>query len=393
MFQYTTAIKKLRRLDKRIRVVPGGTSAGKTYGILPILINEAATIPNLEISVVSESIPHLRRGALKDFMKIMKDTGRWIPAHYNKTFLTYTFSNGSYLEFFSADQEAKVKGARRHILYVNECDNITFAAYHQMAIRTSGTIWLDFNPTNEFWVHTELAEDPDAEWLTLTYLDNEALEETIIQDLEKAREKAKESSYWANWWKVYGLGQLGVLEGVIFNNWQQIDALPAEARLIGYALDFGYTNDPSTLIAAYQHNNRIIWDELLYETKLTNGEIAKRMKKSNVRSSDFIVADSAEPKSIAEINEHGFRVRGAVKGRDSINFGIDVLQENDFLVTSRSTNLIKELRLYAWATDKAGKSLNVPIDAFNHCIDPMRYLATAKISKQKKNRKGIKRRN
>ena len=407
-FQYTTAIKKLRRMKKRIRGVPGGTSAGKTFGILPILIDQAAKTPGLEISVVSESIPHLRKGALKDFLKIMKATGRYIDANYNRTLLTYTFANGSYIEFFSADQEGKVRGPRRHILYINECNNITFETFHQLSIRTSETIWLDFNPSNEFWYHTELAEDTDFEELILTYKDNEALSDSIIREIEKAKAKAYfnpdlelpdllnpgniKNYYWHNWWKVYGLGLVGTLEGVIFTNWKQIDAVPREARLLGYAIDFGYTNDPTTLVAAYQWNGKIIWDELIYQTGMTNGDIANMMKSLEVRHSDFIIADSAEPKSIAEINRYGFKIQPADKGPDSINFGIDVLQEEEFLVTKRSTNMIKELRKYMWDKDKTGKTLNKPVDAFNHCIDPMRYLATAKMSKHRQKR-GLKRRN
>src|SRR5690606_17290486 len=168
-FIYTTAIRKLRQLKKRIKIVPGGTSAGKTFGIIPILIDKAARQPGLEISIVSESIPHLRRGALKDFEKIMKATNRWIEGNYSKSLLKYTFANGSYIEFFGTDQPDKLRGARRSILYINEANNVHFEAYQQLAIRTSQEVWLDFNPTNEFWVHTELQADPDAETLILTY--------------------------------------------------------------------------------------------------------------------------------------------------------------------------------------------------------------------------------
>lgn len=407
-FQYTTAIKKLRKLKKRIRGVPGGTSAGKTFGILPILIDQAAKTPGLEISVVSESIPHLRKGALKDFLKIMKATGRYNDANYNRTLLTYTFANGSYIEFFSADQEGKVRGPRRHILYINECNNITFETYHQLSIRTSDVIWLDFNPSNEFWYHTELHDDPDFEELILTYKDNEALSESIIREIEKAKAKAYfdpdlelpdllnpsniKNYYWHNWWKVYGLGLVGTLEGVIFTNWKQVDDIPKEARLIGYAIDFGYTNDPTTLVSAYHWNGKTIWDELIYQTGMTNGDIANTMKSLGVRGTDYIIADSAEPKSIAEINRYGFKIKPADKGPDSVNFGIDVLQAEEFCVTKRSTNMIKELRKYMWDNDKTGKTLNRPVDAFNHCIDPMRYLATSKMSKHKQKR-GLKRRN
>jgi phage terminase large subunit len=219
MFVRTTAINKLLELEGRVRVIPGGTSAGKTFGIIPILINQAASTKGLEISIVSESIPHLRRGAMKDFLKIMKWTGRFFDDRWNRTLLTYTFANGSYIEFFSADQDSKMRGARRTHLYVNEANNISFEAYHQMAIRTSEQIWIDFNPTMPFWAHEELKE---AEWLTLTYKDNEALSSEIVSAIEEARVKAETSDYWRNWWQVYGLGQVGSLQGVVFDNWQII---------------------------------------------------------------------------------------------------------------------------------------------------------------------------
>ena len=397
-FQYTTAIAKPREMTKRIRVVPGGTSAGKTYGILPILIDRCTRTPGIDVSVVSETVPHLRKGALKDFLKIMQSTGRYADSHYNKTLLQYTFANGSYIEFFSADQETRVRGPRRTILYINECNNVSFEVYHQLATRTSGEIWLDFNPSAKFWAHEELADDPDAEWLTLTYKDNEALSLAIIKEIEKSKDKAYfnpllpdpqlyspaniKSWYWHNWWRVYGLGLLGSLEGVVFSNWSQIAGLPKDAQLIGYALDFGYTNDPTTLVAAWRWNDRVIWDEMLYKAGLKNSDIAHFMRSSGVRSKDFVVADSAEPKSIDEINTYGFNVRRAMKGPDSIRFGIDILQQEDFYVTQRSTNLINELRSYMWDRDRDGKSLNKPVDAFNHCIDPMRYLAFAKLSRK-----------
>lgn len=415
MFLYTTAIKKLRKMSKRVRIVPGGTSAAKTYGIIPILIDIAARIPDLEISIVSESVPHLRKGALKDFLKIMKQTGRYNDNNYNRTLLTYTFADGSYIEFFSADQEAKVRGPRRNILFINECNNITFETYHQLAIRTDMIIWLDFNPSSEFWVHTELAEDEDTETLVLTYKDNEGLGEAIIKEIEKGRRKAYyneflpikasykgqptlfqevniKSRYWDNWWRVYGLGMLGELEGVIFDNWTIMDSLPRDAVLIGRGQDYGFTNDPTTMMAAYRWRGSIIWDEELYQRGMTNGDIAGAMKTAGVKKMDYVVGDSAEPKSIVEINQYGFTVHKAVKGADSIKFGIDVMQEEPFFITRRSVNAIKELRTYAWDVDKEGKRLNKPIDYWNHCIDAMRYLSMAKLSKQKR-RRGLRRKN
>ena len=379
-FIRTTAINKIKKLTKRKRVIPGGTSASKTFGILAVLIDKAIKTPLLEISVVSETMPHLRRGALKDFLKIMKTTGRYIDSNYNRTLSTYRFTNGSYIEFFSADMEEKVRGARRNILFINECNNLAFETYHQLAIRTDGVIYLDFNPSAEFWVHTELLGDKDVETITLTYKDNEALAESIVQDIESARDKAADSAYWANWWKVYGLGELGIVQGVIFDNWELIDNVPSDARMLGIGLDFGYTNDPTTLIGLYKLDNVPIYDEILFETGLTNPDISNKMEALGLDKRDQIIADSAEPKSIEEIRRLGWRIYPCTKGRDSIVNGIQVMQQKKFYVTKRSVNMIDELRRYMWATDKTGAKTGKPIDDFNHTIDAARYVSTDKLT-------------
>ena len=368
MFKKTTAIRKILNLKKRIKIIQGGTSAGKTFGIIPVLIDKAARHEGLEISIVAETIPHLRRGALKDFLKIMKWTGRFFEDRFNKSLLRYEFANGSVIEFFSADDSSKLRGARRDILYINECNNVTFDSYNELAIRTRKEVYLDFNPANEFWVHTELKNEPDSDFLILTYKDNEALDQSIIEQIEKNRDKAKTSTYWANWWKVYGEGQLGMLEGVVFSNWKQIDTIPKEAKLLGIGLDFGYTNDPTAIIEIYNYNGQRIVNELAYQTGLLNSEIAKLLPKHVP-----VYADSSEPKSIDEIKRYGITIKGVTKGKDSINYGIDVIQRNEYLITANSQNLIKELRSYVWDTDKQGKRLNKPIDFNNHAIDAFRY--------------------
>jgi len=368
MFKKTTAIKKILNLKKRVKIIQGGTSAGKTFGIIPVLIDKAARNEGIEISVVAETIPHLRRGALKDFLKIMKWTGRFFEDRFNKSLLRYEFANGSVIEFFSADDSSKLRGARRDILYINECNNVTFDSYNELAIRTRKEVYLDFNPAQEFWVHKELKDEPDSDFLILTYKDNEALDQSIIDQIEKNKEKAKTSSYWANWWKVYGEGQLGMLEGVVFSNWKTIDTIPKEAKLLGIGLDFGYTNDPTAIIEIYNYNGQRIVNELAYQTGLLNSDIAKLLPKHVP-----VYADSSEPKSIDEIKRFGVTIKGVTKGKDSINYGIDVIQRNEYLVTANSQNLIKELRSYVWDTDKQGNRLNKPIDFNNHAIDAFRY--------------------
>jgi phage terminase large subunit len=368
MFKRTTSINKILSLNGRIKIIQGGTSAGKTFGILPILIDKCAKENGLEVSVVAETIPHLRRGALKDFLKIMRWTNRYFDDRFNKTLLRYDFANGSSMEFFSADDASKLRGARRDILYINECNNVTFEAYNELSIRTKKEVYLDFNPANEFWVHKELKDEPDTDFIILTYKDNEALDESIVSQIEKNRDKATTSSYWANWWRVYGLGQVGSLEGVVFTNWKEIDTIPKEAKLIGIGLDFGYTNDPTAAIEIYNYNGTRIINELVYRTGMVNSDIAKILP-----SGVIIYADSSEPKSIEEIRRQGKTIKGVTKGADSINYGIDVMQRQDYLVTKQSTNLIKELRSYCWDTDKQGQRMRKPIDHYNHAIDALRY--------------------
>lgn len=364
-------------MTARKKVIQGGTSAGKTFAVLAVLIDTALKIPNLEISVVSESVPHLRRGALKDFLKILQTTGRYKEAEWNKTLLTYRFYNGSYIEFFSAESEDKLRGARRNILYINEANNIDFESYNQLAIRTSGEIFIDFNPTSEFWAHTEVLKDIDSELIIVTYKDNDGLPQTIVEELESKRERAKTSDYWLNWCKVYLDGQVGNLEGVIFNNWKTIDSIPTEARLLGVGLDFGYTNDPTAAVAFYKYNDQLILEELIYESGLLNSDIANKLKYLNT----WVYCDSAEPKSIAELKRYGLQSKGAVKGKDSVVFGIQLLQQKDLLVTKSSTNLIKELRGFVWEKDKTGKTLNKPIGYNDHAIAAMRYFAVENLTK------------
>ena len=381
MLQRTTAQAKISKLNKRVRVVRGGTSASKTFTIVPFLIDYAVKNPLAEISIVAETIPHLKRGALRDFLKIMDMIGMYEPENFNKSSLVYTFSNGAYIEFFSADAESKLRGARRDVLFVNECNNITWEAYYQLAIRTRRFIYLDYNPVSEFWVDTELINDSDTDFVVLTYKDNEALDLSIIKEIEKAKEKALTSTYWANWWNVYGLGNVGSLQGTVFENWTQCDAIPNDAEFIAYGMDFGFTNDPSTLIAVYRFNGELYLNELIYQTKLTNSDLIARLKELNVTSQQMIVADSAEPKSIEDLRRASFRIEGAKKGADSIRNSIDTLQAFKLNVTKSSINLIKELRNYKWVTDNDGKHTSQPIDNYNHAIDAIRYVALNRLKK------------
>jgi phage terminase large subunit len=380
-FRYTTAIRKIRGMKKRIKVIPGGSSAGKTIAILMILIDKAIKTPNLSISVVSENIPHLKRGAIRDFLKIMKGTNRFISPNWNISNSIYTFTNGSYIEFFGADNDGKLRGARRDILYVNEANGIDYEAYLQLAIRTTGDIYLDYNPSNKFWVNNELSNDDNVEFLTLTYKDNEALSIEIVKQLESYRDKASTSTYWDNWVKVYLDGEIGSVEGTIYQDYKIIDTIPDEAKLLGYGLDFGYSTDPAALIGIYKYNDELIVDELIYQTGLLNSELSNMMKQNKI--SGEIFADSAEPKSIAELKRMGHQIKPVEKGRDSINYGIQILQQQTMSITKRSNNLLNELSKYMWKKNKDGGYDNTPIDAYNHGLDALRYVAMMKLGARK----------
>jgi phage terminase large subunit len=379
-FIRTTAVNKVRELKRFVKGVQGGSSASKTYSILAVEIDYCTKNPYTETSVVAESIPHLKRGAMRDFMKIMTVTGRFNAARWNATDFRYKFANGSYIEFFSADDDSKLRGARRDRLYMNEANNLSFHAYTELAARTKQSVILDWNPVNGFWFHSELMHDEDVDFLILTYKDNEACPKSARDFIEKARLKAETSEYWANWYKVYGLGQVGTLQGAIYEDFEVVEGIDvSRAKFVALGLDWGFSNDPTALVAIYRQGDCLLIQELLYATGLTNQDIADKLRSLGITRAWEIVADSAEPKSIEEIYRLGFNIKPAEKGPDSVRNGIDILKRYKLQVTKDSTNLIKELRSYTWATDKEGKNTGVPIDSFNHACDAMRYVALNKL--------------
>lgn len=318
-------------------------------------------------SVVSESFPHLRRGAIRDFLNIMEGHGYFKAERWNKTDFIYTFETGSKIEFFSADQPSKVRGPRRDRLFINEANNIPYEAFDQLEVRTKDVIYLDWNPTVEFWYNTELSKRDDVDFLIVTYQDNEGLDPQIVASIEQRKGNK-------NWWRVYGLGLLGEVEGLIYTGWKVIDEVPEEAKLRRRWLDYGYTNDPTAIGDLYEWNNALVLDEQLYRKGMSNKAIADVLL---ALQDALVIADSSEPKSNDEIRSYGVSLVPAVKGQGSINTGIQLVQDKVIYVTKRSTNILKEQRGYLWMTDKDGKPMNVAQDWDNHHMDGIRYAVTS----------------
>lgn len=314
---------------------------------------------------MSESIPHLKLGAERDFFNILKSSGQYEDARHNKSDRTYQCEKGL-IEFFSAENSGKVHGPRRDILYVNECNNVNYETVYQASMRTRICTFLDFNPVRSFWVHEDLIpmlKEEDYAFIKSTYRDNNYLDAKVKNDIERR------ALIDDNFRRVYAEGEIGSLDGLIFTNWELIDDMPKEgARSMG--MDFGFTNDPTTLVDIRKDGRGIYVDELLYRTGMTNQDIGNFIKTLNIGRQE-ILCDDAEPKSIEELFRMGINCKKA--GKKEINHGIQLLQQVTIFVTKRSVNLIKELRNYQWKKDKNGKAENVPIDTYNHLIDATRY--------------------
>jgi phage terminase large subunit len=372
-WRITRVFEETVRGDERFVFNEGGTRSGKTIAILQVLhwTMEMNPNQNLIISVVSETMPHLRRGAMLDYFdRLLKPAGLYDPANHNKTDNSYTV-NGNRIEFFSADSSDKVHGPGRDILYFNELQNTNFDTFFHLVQRTRLKIYADWNPTHEFFVHTKFLNNPDYDskikYIHSTYKDNPYLPMDIVRDI------LNRAKYDENYRLVYVEGKIGVKEGVIFD-FEQVDEIP-EGEYV-YGLDFGYTNDPTAVVRVLITGEAIYMDEVLYQRGLTNREIADALI-GKLHDYDEIFADSAEPKSIDDIFSMGLNIKPAIKGE--INWGIDVMKRYQLCITKHSLNLIKEFRNYTWAVNKNGEPIGKPIDTFNHGIDAVRYAVTNRL--------------
>ncbi|RVT99782.1 terminase [Mucilaginibacter limnophilus] len=353
----------------------GGTNSGKTYSILQVLFCKAALVSKSIVTIVGQDIPNLKAGAIRDALNIYSSEPAFIKAvkNHNKTDRIFEFHNGSIIEFKSYDNAQDAKSGKRDYLFINEANGISWDIYTELALRTKRRIYIDYNPNAAFWVHDNLLGKPDVQLIISDHRHNPFTDEHVRHKVESLKETDIEL------WRVYARGLTGKITGLIFKNWNICNQIPPNAKLIAAGLDFGFTNDETACLQVFKQNGELWVDEILYETALTNIEIAEKLYKAGLQKKHELIADSAEPKSIEELRRLGWNITSARKGPDSVKNSIDILQRYKINITVRSINLRSELSRYKWKTDRSGKTLNEPVDAWNHLIDALRYVALNKL--------------
>lgn len=366
--------RHLERSKKRITIEQGGSRSGKTYNILMYLIfsysfkNKGKTI-----TICRKTFPSLRASSMRDFFEILKQYDIYKEINHNKTNSEYLL-NDNLFEFISLDQPQKVRGRKRDVLYINEANELYFEDWQQLILRTTEKAILDYNPSDEFhFIYDKIKPRDDTDFYITTYKDNPFLPAETISEIERL--KLIDNNYW----QVYGLGLIGSSQSLIFRINECTD-IPSGAKFLSYGMDFGFTNDPTTLVATYMQDDNIYIKELIFQTGLTNSDINNKLKSLNIERAE-IFADSAEPKSIEELYRMGWNIKPATKGAGSINIGIDMLKRYNLFCTKESVNMIKEFRNYKWQEDKNGNIINKPVDMFNHTIDAVRYSVYDKLSR------------
>lgn len=372
----TTALNKIEELILEptfYKVIQGGMRAGKTVAIMMLLTGYAESYPNSKITVVGQSYNHLKDGAIDDFKKIMQGTNRWEDDKFNKSELNYEFINGSVMQFRSIDK-MKAHGLSRDVLFVNEANAFTYETFDQLASRTTDFVIVDYNPTSKFWAHEQLVEGKHKDrtsFIILTYKDNEALSKQIIENIESHKPQDGEEP--SNYWTVYGLGQIGSLEGNIYQGWEQVNSgYFQNGKLVRYGLDFGFSNDETAMVAIYElDDGRTGVEEILYKKGILGSQYAEILMSHNIDPSVLIVADSARPEIIAEIKAKGYRIVGADKNPGSVKRGIDRVSQRQIVYSG--DNLKREYLSYAWRKKRTGEVLDEPQDGNDHAVDALRY--------------------
>ena len=360
--------------DKKIVVEQGGTRSGKTYNIILWIIFEYCTNNrNKVITVCRKSFPSLRATVLRDFMSILESHNLYSEKFHNKSNSEY-YLFGNLVEFISLDQPQKIRGRKRDLLFINEGNELFWEDWQQLVFRTQERIVIDFNPSDEYhWIYDKVLPRDDCDFFKTTYLDNPFVEESIRKEIELLRDTDEQ------YWQIYGLGERAASRSTVFR-YAEVSHIPEDAELVAYGMDFGFSNDPSTLVSVYTKDINLYVKEHLYRTAMTTTDIHKFLLSEEL-SSKPIYADSAEPRLISELRRMGHNIFPSLKGKDSINAGIDLLKRYKINILSTSSNAISEFRNYKWKEDKSGALLNTPIDDNNHIIDPCRYATYSILSK------------
>ena len=358
----------------KVVVNQGGSSSGKTYSILQVLFLRAIEHPRSVTTVVGETIPNLKSGALRDAQTIVAASPilQKLISGYNATDRVYTMYNGSIIEFKSYETAQSAKSGKRQFLFVNEANGISFEIWNELYLRTTIQAFIDYNPNSEFWVHEKIIGKDGARLFISDHRHNPYVLPSIREKIEALKDQDLEL------WKVYARGKTGRIEGLIFRNWDVVDSIDrARCKFVALGLDWGFTNDPTAVVAVWRHDMDLYIEELIYERGMTNQDIAARLKEMGISRSWEIIADSSEPKSVEEVHRMGFNIKSV--DRKQTLLSIDILKRYKLHILRGSANITKELNSYKWMQDKNGKAINEPTDFMNHSIDAIRYVALSKL--------------
>ena len=371
--QSNVVFKHLVRSDKKIIINQGGTRSGKTYNILLFIIFYYCLRNTKKIiTICRKTFPALRATVLRDFISILRKYDLYKEEYHNKSSSEYSLF-GNLIEFISLDQPVKVRGRKRELLFINEANELHYEDWQQLLFRTSEKIILDYNPSEEYhWIYDKIIPRDDASFLKTNYLDNPFLEKTLVDEIERLQFTDEQ------YWQIYGLGEKGISKAVIFN-YVEYNTIPSDAEFVALGMDFGFTNDPTALVKIYKKELNLYIEELLYRTMMTTNDIHNFLKNNIIDQT--IYADSAEPRIIEELRRMGWSIRPSLKGKDSINAGIDLLKRYKLHIHKDSTNAIQEFRNYKWKEDRSGKLTNTPEDKNNHITDAVRYATYSILSK------------
>lgn len=369
--QTTKVYEILSKSEKRVTVMQGGRGSGKTYNILIWFIVKLLSTPNKSLTICRMSMPAMKRSVMKDFIDILKQYNLYDEQRHMISDSSYTFLNGSKVEFISADDGQRLRGSKRDYLYINESNEITKDVWLQLVMRTTDKIVIDYNPSDAFsYIYDHVITRSDADFYITTYLDNPFLPQSQVDEIERLRDADE------NYWKVYGLGQKGSSENIIYTHYQLCDELPNKGESF-YGLDFGHTN-PSVLIKVELYEGRLYVKQMVYQSKLITSELIDAMKDLNLDRWAEIFCDSAAPALIEEIRRAGFNVKTSKK---DVLLGINKVKSYPLFVCKTSSDLLKEFKMYKWKEDKDGKAFDEPVKLFDHGLDAMRYAVYTKLSK------------